>query len=61
MSPYPHIAVCPCFDLIVLGAGVDDAEEGEHGLGVVVMSAKDAAVVVVRVRVRGRIYKVYVF
>ena len=55
-----HIAVCPRLDGVVLGSGVDDAEEGEHGIGVVVVLAEDAAVVVIRVRVRGRIKKVYV-
>ena len=55
-----NVAIGTAFDGVVLGSGVDDAEEGEHGGGVVVVLAEDAAVVLIRVRVRGRIEEVYV-
>ena len=55
-----NVAIGTAFDGVVVGSGVDDAEEGEHGGGVVVVLAEDTAVIVIRVRVRSGIKKVYV-
>ena len=54
------VAIGTAFDGVVVGARMDDAEKGEHSLGVVIVLAEDTAVIVVRVCVRGRIEKVYV-
>ena len=40
---------------MVLGAGVDDTKEGEHGLGVVASFAEEATVIIIRMRVGGGI------
>ncbi len=39
---------------MVFGAGVDDTEEGEHGFGLVAGFAEEATVIIIRVRVGGR-------
>ena len=40
---------------MVFGAGVDDAEEGEHGFGVVAGFAEETTIIIIRVRVGGGI------
>ncbi|MBE6323429.1 MAG: hypothetical protein E7074_00450 [Bacteroidales bacterium] len=40
---------------MVLGAGVDNAEEGKHGLGMVAGFAEETTIIIIRVRVGGRI------
>ena len=40
---------------MVFGAGVDDAEEGKHGLGMVACFAEETTIIIIRVRVVGGI------
>ncbi|MBE6325091.1 MAG: hypothetical protein E7074_09000 [Bacteroidales bacterium] len=42
-------------DFVVFGAGVDDAEEGKHGLGLVAGFTEEATIIIIRVRVVGGI------
>ena len=42
-------------DFVVFGAGVDDAEESEHGLGMVTGFAEETTIIIIRVRVGGGI------
>ena len=50
-----NITPTSSFDDVVFGAGVDNAEEGEHGLGVVAGFAEEATIIIIRVRVVGGI------
>ena len=43
---------------MVFSAGVDNAEEGEHRLGVVAGFAEEATIIIIRVRVGGGIDQV---
>ena len=49
------VAPTSSFDDVVLGTGVDDAEKGEHGLGLVAGFAEEATIIIIRVRVVSRI------
>ena len=55
MAHRPYITISPGNDFMVLSAGVDNAEEGEHGLGGVAGFAEETTVIIIRVRVVSRI------
>ena len=40
---------------MVFGVGVDNAEESEHGLGLVACFAEETTIIIIRVRVGGGI------
>jgi hypothetical protein len=50
-----YVAVGTAFDGVVGSAGVDNAEEGEHGLGLVAGFAEETTIIIIRVRVSGGI------
>ena len=50
-----YVTPTAAFKYMVLGAGVDDTEEGEHRLGVVACFAEETTVIKIRVRVVGGI------
>ena len=45
-------------DFMIFGAGVDNTEEGEHGLGLVAGFAEETTIIIIRVRVGGGIDQV---
>ena len=55
MTHCSHVAICSALYGVVFGAGVDNAEEGKHGLGLVAGFAEETTIIIIRVRVGGGI------